>query len=264
MEHSSGQEKPSTEPVRPTAVRPPGLEFALGMAVFAVVMLFFFAVQTVVFVLEVNARDPELFAGGFRPGMLADPALQQALEQWMLHGDLVAREAFWSGMLGSLLVWLLVRRWKGAAAARFLGLRMPQARAWLPWMGFFLLLGLLIELLAHLSPVFRTDFMEQVLNTSTQHWYLLLGVGIMAPIFEELLLRGVLLGGLRHVLDEHAAIALSAGVFTLMHVQYTWGVLLLVLALGVVLGYARTRTGSLLVPIALHLANNVLSVLLGP
>ena len=56
---------------------------------------------------------------------------------------------------------------------------------------------------------------------------------------------------------------IRAGVFTLMHVQYSWAILLLVLALGVVLGYARTRTGSLAVPIGLHLANNVLSVTLG-
>ena len=84
----------------------------------------------------------------------------------------------------------------------------------------------------------------------------------MAPIFEELLLRGLLFGTVRHMADEHATVAITAGVFALMHLQYDWTVILLILPIGVVLGYARSRSGSIWVPVLLHVLNNSLSVLL--
>jgi membrane protease YdiL (CAAX protease family) len=105
--------------------------------------------------------------------------------------------------------------------------------------------------------------MAKVLATSTNKFLLLLGVGLMAPLFEEFLLRGLLLGSIRHMTDEHSAIALTAGVFTLMHLQYSWTVMLLILPMGIVLGYARVRSGSIWVPVVLHILNNSLSVLLG-
>jgi hypothetical protein len=52
-------------------------------------------------------------------------------------------------------------------------------------------------------------------------------------------------------------------VFTIMHLQYEVLVMLLILPLGIVLGYARARTGSIWVPILLHVMNNLASVLLG-
>jgi len=92
---------------------------------------------------------------------------------------------------------------------------------------------------------------------------LAIGVGLMAPLFEEFLLRGLLLGSIRHITDAHSAIALTAGVFTLMHLQYNWTVMLLILPLGITLGYARVRSGSIWVPVLLHMINNMATVLLG-
>jgi hypothetical protein len=51
----------------------------------------------------------------------------------------------------------------------------------------------------------------------------IIGVGSMAPLFEEFLLRGLLFGSIRHMVDEHGTVALTAGVFTLMHMQYDRG-----------------------------------------
>jgi membrane protease YdiL (CAAX protease family) len=85
----------------------------------------------------------------------------------------------------------------------------------------------------------------------------------MPALFEEFLLRGLLYGSLRHVLDHHKAIAIVAGLFTLLHPQYDWYVLLLiVLPMGVMLGYARANSGSIWVPVFLHMLNNTLSILL--
>ncbi|MEZ4739377.1 MAG: CPBP family intramembrane glutamic endopeptidase [Flavobacteriales bacterium] len=127
--------------------------------------------------------------------------------------------------------------------------------------GAFIVLGLVIELLAFLSPSFTTDFMQRVIGSTTQLIWLYIGVGIMAPVFEEFLLRGLLFGSIRHMADEHATVAMTAGVFTLMHMQYDWTVMLLILPMGIVLGYSRSRSGSIWVPVFLHIANNMVSVI---
>ena len=44
-----------------------------------------------------------------------------------------------------------------------------------------------------------------------------------------------------------------------MHMQYDWTVMLLILPMGIVLGYARSRSGSIWVPIVLHMLNNMVS-----
>lgn len=235
----------------------------MGVALFSVVLMVFFVLQTAVFIHGVLQLSPEFHAQGFSLGLLNDTAFRTRMDELLYHGDLVARQALWSGLLGSLLIVVGVRLWKGHEALDLLGLRPVALKRILPWLGLFLLLGAAIEGLAHLNTAFRTDFMEKVIGSTTNLPLLLLGVGVMAPLFEELLLRGLLLGSVRYMTDEHTSVAITAGVFALMHLQYDWTVMMLIVPLGVVLGYARTRSGSLAVPILLHVLNNSVSVLLG-
>lgn len=230
------------------------------MAFFALTMLVFFLVQTTVFMWEVAAHAPELAERGFHFGLLTDPAFHALMEQYVTHGDVVASAALWSGLAGLLFLLVAVRRWKGSRMAGFLGIQGAKVSMALRWLGIFLLLALVIEALGRFTTAFHTDFMERILATNTQRWKLILGVGIMAPLFEEFLLRGLFYGSLRHLLDEHKAIAITAGVFALMHLQYQWTIMLLILPMGVVLGYARSRSNSIWVAVMLHMLNNTVSI----
>lgn len=262
MEDPSAQEQPSPEH-RPTYVRPPGLEFAMGIGIFGLVFMVFFVAQTAVFVRELVRRMPERFGDGIDWGAFSDPALLPEFQKLSMNGDVVASTAFWSGLVATALLLLLVFLWRGPAGARsLLGLRGAPPRLFLIWLGVFALLVLGLEALAWAFPQFRTEFMEQVLGSTTNTAMLVLGVGVLAPVFEELLLRGLLLGSLRFLVDRHVAVAISAGAFTLMHLQYEPLVMLMILPMGVVLGYARVNSGSILVPILLHLLNNVISIAL--
>ena len=260
MEQSSAPEQPSPEAIRPTFVPPPGLEFARGLALFALTMLVFFVVQTGVFMAEVIAHSPELSERGFHFGLLKDPAFHTLMEGFITHGDVVSAAALWSGIAALLFLLVAVRRWKGARMAGFLGLQSAKLPVTLRWLGIFLLLALAIDILGRSTTAFDTDFMEKILATTSQRWKLILGVGIVAPLFEEFLLRGLFYGSLRHMLDEHKAIAITAGVFALMHLQYEWTIMLLILPMGVVLGYARSRSGSIWVAVLLHMINNTVSI----
>lgn len=234
----------------------------MGVALFGVVIMVFFLVQTSVFIRGVLRHSPDLTRDGFSFSLLNDPRLNERMSDLMLNGDLIAEVAIWSGAVCTLLILITVRWWKRGHTASFLGLRIPHWKQILLWLGAFILLGLVIEVLAHFVPAFRTDFMERVIASTTNLTWLILGVGIIAPLFEEFLLRGLLFGSMRHMFEEHTTVALTAGVFALMHMQYDAAVMLLILPMGVVLGYARSRSGSLLVPILLHTVNNLVTVLL--
>jgi membrane protease YdiL (CAAX protease family) len=263
MEQLSAPERSSPDPSKNEEHRPPTLEFAMGVALFSMILLVFMLVQFGVMVNGVAERDPAFAEEGFSLSLLQDEAFRSAMERFLYNGDLIALEALWSGLMGLGLIIGTVHLWKRKSMTAFLGLSMPTAMQFLKWLGIFILLAIVLEVLMRLSPQFQTDFMEKVLATSTNKFLLLLGVGLMAPLFEEFLLRGLLLGSIRHMTDEHSANALTAGVFTLMHLQYSWTVMLLILPMGIILGYARVRSGSIWVPVVLHILNNSLSVLLG-
>jgi len=243
--------------------RPPGLEFAMGVALFSVVLLVFMLVQFVVMLTGVLTIDPNYGPGSSLLDLVRSPDLSVVMERYLYHGDLIAGTALWSGLVGTVLILVTGYLWKRGAIVDLLGLRLASARQFLQWTVIFILLAAGLELLMRMVPSFQTDFMERVLGSNTDRLLLAIGVGLMAPLFEEFLLRGLLLGSIRHITDAHSAIALTAGVFTLMHLQYEWTVMLLILPLGITLGYARVRSGSIWVPVLLHVINNMATVLLG-
>lgn len=232
----------------------------MGVALFGMVLMVFFLIQSGVFIGGVLRHSPDLMAEGFSLDLLTDPRMEERMNDLVFNGDLVAQEALWSGLVCTLMILVAVRAWKRNHTNSFLGLVRPPWKQVLIWLGAFVVLGLIIELLAYFSPAFRSDFMSTVIGSTTNIIWLYIGVGVMAPVFEEFLVRGLLFGSIRHMADEHATVALTAGVFTLMHMQYDLTVMLLILPMGIVLGYSRSRSGSIWVPVMLHMLNNLITL----
>lgn len=106
--------------------------------------------------------------------------------------------------------------------------------------------------------VSQTDAQEQVkalLGESDPVFRVLLfaSVCIGAPVFEELLFRGLLLSSLRRWFGPVVAVVGSAIAFTLVHPSFTY---LPIFWLGLVLGALYHYTGSLVAPIVLHALHN--------
>ena len=90
--------------------------------------------------------------------------------------------------------------------------------------------------------------------------------GLIAPVCEELLFRGLLLRALRRRMAPETAVAVSALVFALAHpmLDPTWGTFAVVpalFALGAVSGVMALRRGDLSVSILLHIGFNLLTTL---
>ncbi len=88
----------------------------------------------------------------------------------------------------------------------------------------------------------------------------ILCVGIVGPIAEEILFRGLILGSLSRTCNKWLAIIASSLVFGLVH-GHPIGIIYAT-CLGLLLGWIYCKTGSLLSVILFHIVYNLLSVLM--
>jgi membrane protease YdiL (CAAX protease family) len=104
--------------------------------------------------------------------------------------------------------------------------------------------------------------MEQVYATARFVPLLWLAFVVVAPFTEELFIRGFLFQGVAHSrLGPVGAIVLTSIVWSVLHTQYDlYGIAVIFLG-GLLLGYARLRSGSVFVPIAMHMVQNLVATL---
>jgi uncharacterized protein len=89
-----------------------------------------------------------------------------------------------------------------------------------------------------------------------------IAVVVFAPVFEECFFRGFLFVGLRQsVLGPIGTVIITALVFASLHaLQYNIYGVVTVFALGIIFGFVRLKSGSLLSTILLHSAWNLLQL----
>jgi membrane protease YdiL (CAAX protease family) len=85
-----------------------------------------------------------------------------------------------------------------------------------------------------------------------------LSVAVVIPLVEEILFRGLLFGALQKHWGLRAAVWGSALVFVVVHLQII--VFLPLFFLGLILAWARLKTGSIGLPILLHGLNNAIGL----
>lgn len=101
-------------------------------------------------------------------------------------------------------------------------------------------------------------------NDIIGQWVFLVAAGFVAPLGEEIVFRGYILGKLRQWLPTTGAIGVSALLFAGAHAYAaSTGAIVIVVgtfALGVVLGWLRTTSQSLWPAVLAHMVNNGLAV----
>ncbi|WP_105102106.1 CPBP family intramembrane glutamic endopeptidase [Microbulbifer pacificus] len=103
------------------------------------------------------------------------------------------------------------------------------------------------------------EFLQGI--AGSRHLLLALVFVLVAPLLEELIFRGYLFRAWRHTrLGFSGTLLLTSALFTAMHLgQYHWIHLSFVFVLSLMLGFAREKSGSVLLPILLHALNNFAS-----
>ena len=197
--------------------------------------------------------------------------LQEGNPAWVkAHQGILAVLATNAIMVGMCAFVLLLVGGGGGTPFGLLGLkeRRPCNRATIGLAGYLMIFPLLFLasfLMMLLGPLFRIQPQPQdVLSSAvglSPPWFLVLSLSavVVAPLTEELLLRGFFYATLRRYIGPLGAIVLSALVFSLLH-GYAFGFLALFL-IGFLLSYLYERTGSLVASICAHAANNLYSLL---
>lgn len=179
-------------------------------------------------------------------------------------------------LLFMTLICLAVARGAFIGGLRGFGLRLPRARfgwAYVPggWLISIFVTQLLLMACVHLLDKLGYQMPEHnvflALHDPTMPaWVHRLAIGgalMLAPIGEELFFRGVIQSGLRRMVwprygswrHRWFAIVLTGFLFGLAHYNNIRDVLPLA-AFGIILGYLYERTGSLYVPILVHMLFN--------
>jgi membrane protease YdiL (CAAX protease family) len=162
-------------------------------------------------------------------------------------------------ILGCIALCIYVR--KGPSIRQYIGFNAIDIGTVLRWTGLILLFLAASEFLSQaMGRPLLPDFVVETYKTAMSSALLLAAVVIAAPLAEEVLFRGFILAGFRSdAISNGAAISFSALLWAANHFQYDLFEMILVFLLGIIMGFAKIKTGSIYPPLAMHASVNLLT-----
>ena len=160
-------------------------------------------------------------------------------------------------IIGVALVYFVSKK-RNLSFKNDIGLVFPKLKTFLFWAILFAILILIEEFVS-----------QQFGNEATNSWigkysigemiFRTIGIVILAPIAEELVLRGLLYARIKKTsLTYVGAIVIPAIIFSLAHIQYTENLTFVIIFIdGLFLGLARHFSKSVILTILLHSLANI-------
>jgi membrane protease YdiL (CAAX protease family) len=157
---------------------------------------------------------------------------------------------------------LFVKLRRTVSIVDYFGLRRPQGEELLKWIMLAVLVAVVFDGLAFVvGRQLVTDFVKQAYLTAGSMPLLWVAFVILAPLQEELVFRGFMFKGIEvSRLGAAGAIVVSSLAWALLHVQYDVALIAATFVLGIIIGVARYKTGSLYICIAMHAVWNLAAV----
>ncbi len=104
-------------------------------------------------------------------------------------------------------------------------------------------------------------FVQKIYLSAYSYSLLIIALIIAAPLFEEILFRGILFHELSNKVGVILAAMINSLVWTLIHFQYDWFYALMVFIVGMGLSLAYHQSKSLLLPIIFHAIWNSITLI---
>lgn len=181
-------------------------------------------------------------------------------------GPLVALVTLITNPLLILLLGAIARWRSGMKASAYLGLTPFKLRDF--WVGLLAIAAFAVAadiidpwIGVDIVPRFQTDIFS---SAGGAGWLvaLVLAIVVIGPIGEEVIFRGFLFRGwMRPGAPGIVTIAVISLLWSLLHVQYAWLLMVQIFVIGLILGWIRWRSGSTLLTIALHVLVNLESTI---
>jgi membrane protease YdiL (CAAX protease family) len=197
-----------------------------------------------------------------------NPGVQIDVDQVAHDGYVVSIAAIVSIAVQCGVVILAIRR-AHHPVADYLGLvRRPHAREIVFCLAIVAVLLVAFDLVSWMSgrdlvPPFLVKLYEAAREAGAPALILLLiAVAVAAPIGEEIIFRGFLFRGWSvSPLGVTGTILLTSAIWAGIHLQYDWYGLVQVFCLGLLFGWVRTRSGSILLTMMMHAMCNVAAMI---
>jgi CAAX protease family protein len=120
-------------------------------------------------------------------------------------------------------------------------------------------LSVALQILAHFLPIPKELPIDSFFQTTAEAWALSILSVTLAPLMEELFFRGFLYPVLARSLGLPIAVFLTALGFAALHgmqLMFSWGPVLVIFLVGVVLTLVRAKTNSVASGVLIHMAYN--------
>lgn len=127
------------------------------------------------------------------------------------------------------------------------------------YVGTGFVLSLALQGLAHFLPIPKELPIDSFFQTPTEAWCLGIMSITLAPLMEELFFRGFLYPVLARRMGVAVSVIITALSFALLHgaqLMFSWGAVLVIFIVGLVLTIVRARTNSVAAGIIIHMAYN--------
>ncbi|WP_259365030.1 CPBP family intramembrane glutamic endopeptidase [Psychrobacter sp. GP33] len=174
-------------------------------------------------------------------------------------GTIVSASILISWVLLTLLIMAIIRA-KGGDIRHYLALT-PFS-----WVTAGAMIGILVifmlgsQVLTNWMDRTPLDFVDPLYQSVDSVWLLVIAMVIVAPIYEELVFRGLLWSAISEQFStpRGAVIAsiVTSIIFAVIHLQYGLYEITTIMLLALIFCYARIKSGSVLLPILLHIINN--------
>ncbi len=169
-------------------------------------------------------------------------------------------------MAGQSLAYLLILGYMYVLVTRERG--RPDFLAAIHWnwpsnVGIYVLAGFVLsvslQVIAHFLPIPKDLPIDSFFKTPAEAWALGLLSVTLAPLMEELFFRGFLYPVLARGIGVPFAVFLTALAFALLHgaqLMFSWGPVLVIFLVGLVLTMVRAKTNSVAAGVLMHMAYN--------
>ncbi|WP_227680619.1 CPBP family intramembrane glutamic endopeptidase [Psychrobacter sp. SWN149] len=207
--------------------------------------------------------------GIYVAGKLVLPATQNAsIGNIFFFGGNDGTVVSLSIMVGCVLllaVSIFIIRLKGGSLRQYLALKPFSLSVGMGMLGLLLIFMIVSQALTYLLDMTPLDFVDPLYQSVSSVWLLVFAMVIVAPIYEEVVFRGILWSAIAEQFssasysENYGAIVASmitSLIFAIIHVQYGIYEISTIVVLALLFCYARIKSGSLLLPIVLHIVNN--------
>lgn len=184
--------------------------------------------------------------------------LETLIRQHAFNGDAISMGQLPAAIIGIALVVFFISLRKPLTVVEYLELYKPRLKSLFFYIGMMIFAMIAMQVVNVWLDRETPKFMTEVYSSTTNLPLLWIAVGVAAPFFEEFLFRGFLLDGLKNSwIGTTGAVILTSASWAIIHMQYGWFEIATIFLLGVLFAISKLKTGSLYVPIVLHMIMNL-------